>query len=453
MNSKKHRILNDNLRKLLFKFSLPTVIGMVVASLYNLADTIFVGKGVGPLAIAAVTLIMPIMLVFLSVATMIGVGSASIISRSLGSGRDRDAVLTMGNAYLLDLMIIIPMVILLYIFKDRILGLFGAGEVVFTYASQYLSILAIGFFFFALSFISSQVIRAEGMERAAIYPLIVGAALNIIMDYIFIFILDMGVRGAALATTLSQFIMFLMVVMYFQFASTIFRPRLKNFIFKPHLIKDIIRIGFPSFLEQLSSSIIFIMLNSLILKYGNEIYLAVAGVGQRIILISLRPVFGINFSFATITSFNYGAERLRRVKTVLLEAVMWVITLLLAIYTLILIIPDMLLSVFSNDRELIAAGIIPIMIMCALLPFRGFFIIGRSFFQAIGKSRQALIINTSYILFLIPLFYILPIFMGIIGVFTAWPIAVFSSALLSGVFLYREIKVLDRIIDRPADSC
>jgi putative MATE family efflux protein len=453
MNSKKQRILNDNLRKLLFKFSLPTVIGMVLASLYNLVDTIFVGKGVGPMAIAAVTLIMPIMLIFLSVATMIGVGSASIISRSLGSGRDKDAVLTMGNAYLLDLMIIIPMVILLYIFKDRILGLFGADEVVVTYASQYLSILAIGFFFFALSFISSQIIRAEGMERAAIYPLIVGAVLNIIMDYIFIFILDMGVRGAALATTISQFIMFLMVVLYFQFASTIFRLRLKNFIFKSHLIKDIIRIGFPSFLEQLSSSIIFIMLNSLILKYGNEIYLAVAGVGQRIILISLRPVFGINFSFATITSFNYGAERLRRVKIVLFEAVMWVITLLLAIYALILIIPDLLLSVFSDDRELIATGIIPLMIMCALLPFRGFFIIGKSFFQAIGKSRQALIINTSYILFLIPLFYIIPIFMGIMGVFIAWPIAVFSSALLSGIFLYREIRILDRGIGQPAGSC
>ncbi len=447
MGSKKHRLLNENLRKLLFRFSLPTVIGMIVASIYNLVDTIFVGKGVGPMGIAAITLILPIMMVFLSIATMIGIGSASIISRALGAGNENRAISTMGNAFILNLVIIIPMSIFLYIFKDSILGLFGADEIVSGYAEQYLSILVIGFFFFTLSFISSQIIRAEGMERAAIYPLIAGAILNITLDYIFIFIMDMGVKGAALATSLSQFIMFVIVVLYFLFAKTIFRLKFKIFIFKIRLAKEILKIGFSSFLEQITSSIIYILLNTLILKYGNEMYLAIAGIGQRIILVSLRPVFGINFSFSTITSFNYGAVRLRRVKKVLGEASLWVITLLLIIFITILIIPDVLLSVFSNDKNLIATGIVPLMIMAALLPFRGFFIIGRSFFQAIGKARQALFINLSYILLLIPLFYILPVFMGIIGVFTAWPIAVFISAILSGIFLYREIKVINKRID------
>ncbi len=174
MNAKRERLLNENLRKLLFKFSLPTVIGMIVASLYNLVDTIFVGKGVGPMAIAAITLVMPIMMVFLAIATMIGMGSASIISRSLGAGDQKRAISTMANAYLLNLIITIPLIVIVYIFKDRILGLFGANEIVFTYASDYLSIVLIGFFFFVLSFISSQIIRAEGMERAAIYPLSMG---------------------------------------------------------------------------------------------------------------------------------------------------------------------------------------------------------------------------------------------------------------------------------------
>ena len=446
MNAKKERLLNENLRKLLFKFSLPTVIGMIVASLYNLVDTIFVGKGVGPMAIAAITLIMPIMMVFLAIATMIGIGSASIISRSLGAGDPKRAISTMANAYLLNLIITVPLIILVYIFKDKILALFGANEIVFSYASDYLSIVLIGFFFFVLSFISSQIIRAEGMERAAIYPLIIGAVLNVTLDWVFIFIMDMGVRGAALATTISQFIMFLVVVLYFLFANTIFRLRIKRFIFKLKLAKEILKIGLPSFLEQLSSSIIFILLNSLILKYGNEIYLAIAGIGQRIVLISLRPVFGINFSFSTITSFNYGADRLRRVKKVLMEAILWVVILLSTVFIIVLIIPDLMLSAFSNDRELIARGIIPLRIMAVLLPFRGFYIIGRTFFQAIGKARQALIINLSYIVLLVPLFYTLPIFMGIHGVFAAWPIAVFFSAVLAGIFLYREIKVLDQDI-------
>jgi Na+-driven multidrug efflux pump len=258
--------------------------------------------------------------------------------------------------------------------------------------------------------------------------------------------MDMGVRGAALATTISQVTMFLVVILYFSFANTIFRLKFMRFIFKLKLVKEILKIGLPSFLEQVSSSIIFILLNSLILKYGNEIYLAIAGIGQRIILISLRPVFGINFSFSTITSFNYGADRLRRVKKVLMEATLWVVILLSTVFIIVLIIPDLLLSVFSNDRELIARGIIPLRIMAVLLPFRGFYIIGRTFFQAIGKARQALIINLSYIVLLVPLFYTLPMFMGIHGVFAAWPIAVFLSAILAGVFLYREIKVLDQDI-------
>jgi len=221
ISSKKQRLLNGNLRKLLFTFSLPTVVGMIVASLYNLVDTIFVGKGVGPLAIAAITLILPIMMIFLSTAAMIGMGSASIISRALGAGDQKKAVTVMAGAFTLGLLFIIPLVILLYIFKDRILASFGADPVVFQYASSYLAVVLPGFFFFTLSFIASQIIRAEGMERAAIYPLITGAALNIVLDWLFIFEMNMGVEGAALATTISQFVMFVVVVLYFIFADTI----------------------------------------------------------------------------------------------------------------------------------------------------------------------------------------------------------------------------------------
>ncbi|MCJ7472972.1 MAG: MATE family efflux transporter [Actinobacteria bacterium] len=446
MNSKRQKLLNGNLRKLLFTFSLPTVIGMIVASLYNLVDTIFVGKGVGPLAIAAITLILPIMMVFLAIATMIGMGAASIISRALGAGNRERAISAMAGAYTLGLLLITPLIILLYIFKDRILVLFGADQVVFQYASSYLAIVLPGFFFFTLSFIASQIIRAEGMERAATYPLIIGAVLNIILDWLFIFGMNMGVEGAALATTISQFTMFVVVILYFTFANTIFKLKKNKFHLKLALLKDNLRIGFPSFIEQISSSIIFILINSLILQYGNEIYLAIAGVGQRIILIALRPVFGIGFSFSTITSFNYGAERLRRVKKVLREAILWVVLLLCVVYIIIFTIPHLMLSVFSNDKTLILQGMMPLRIMALLLPFRGFFIIGRSFFQAIGKPRQALIINVSYIFILIPLFYILPLIMGINGVFASWPIAVFISACLSGIFLFREIKVLDHNI-------
>ena len=446
MNTKKQKLLNGNLRKLLFTFSLPTVVGMIVASLYNLVDTIFVGKGVGPLAIAAITLILPIMMIFLSIATMIGMGSASIISRALGAGNQKRAVSAMAGAFTLGLLFIVPLAIILYIFKDMLLALFGADPVVFQYASSYLAIVLPGFFFFTLSFIASQIIRAEGMERAAIYPLIIGAVLNIVLDWLFIFEMNMGVEGAALATSISQFVMFLVVVLYFTFAKTIFNLRKNKFHLESALLKDNLRIGFPSFIEMISSSIIFILLNSLILQYGNEIYLAIAGVGQRIILISLRPVFGIGFSFSTITSFNYGAERLRRVKKILKEAILWVVLLLCIVYIIIFAIPHLLLSVFSNDKTLILQGMVPLRIMALLLPFRGFFIIGRSFFQAIGKPRQALIINISYIFILIPLFYILPYFMGINGVFASWPIAVFISACLSGVFLFKETRILDHSI-------
>src|SRR5659263_37663 len=203
MEEERKHILNDNLRGLLFKFSYPAIIGMVAGALYNMVDTIFVGRALGPLAIAGLTIVLPIQILMYAIGFMVGVGSASIISRSLGEGRKNIAVKTAGNAILINLIINLVLMIPAYIFIDKILAFLGASKEVIPYSLQYCRIILLGFFLFFFSIFAEMIIRAEGKPRAAMYPIIIGAVLNMILDPIFIFIFKMGVRGAAIATIIS----------------------------------------------------------------------------------------------------------------------------------------------------------------------------------------------------------------------------------------------------------
>ena len=230
---------------LLFKFSLPGIIGMVVSALYNFVDTIFVGQGVGSLAIAALTIVFPIQIVMLAIGLMVGVGGASIISRALGKNDHELAAKAGGNAFVLNILINSLLMIPAFIFSDKILIFFGASKDVLPYARDYLSIILFGFIFFSFSLAANHIIRADGRPRAAVYPMIVGAVLNIILDPIFIFVFKMGVKGAALATILSQFASCVYITIYAFYGKSIFRPRasmltpnlriMKNILFQAHI--------------------------------------------------------------------------------------------------------------------------------------------------------------------------------------------------------------------------
>ncbi|MCD4669507.1 MAG: MATE family efflux transporter, partial [Actinomycetia bacterium] len=436
MKSQKDQILNGDLRVLLFRFSIPSIVGMIVSALYNLVDTIFVGNGVGPIAIAALTIVFPIQIIMLAIGLMIGVGSASVISRGLGKGDEGLAAKTVGNAVIVNIILNAFLMSAALIFIDNILKFFGASANVMPYACDYLSIILIGFIFFSLSFAANHIIRAEGRPRAAIYPMIIGAALNIILDPIFIFVFKMGVRGAAIATIISQAASVLYIVLYLYFGKSIFRPKKGMFRIDFRLIKNILTIGFPSFLTAITDSIIFLIFNRAILYYGNDTYLAIAGITIRIMNFIVMPIVGISYGFSTIVSFNYGAKLYIRVKKVFREAVIWTSLLAFIGFIMSMFFPRLLFRIFTDDIQVINNGIVPMRIAVILFPVLGFLIVGGTLFQAIGKPVPALIINFSrQVIFLLPAIFILPIFFGLNGVFLSWPVSDFLSFIVTIIFI------------------
>ena len=445
MKSQRQEILNNNIRGLLFKFSLPAVIGMVISALYNFIDTIFVGNGVGSIAIAALTIVFPIQIIMLAIGLMIGVGAASVISRGLGRGDEKLASKAGGNAFIINIVINTVLMAMAFIFLDDILKFFGASAAVLPYARDYLSVILFGFIFFSFSLAANHIIRAEGRPRAAIYPMVIGAVLNIILDPIFIFVLKMGVRGVAIATIISQFVSVCYIILYFYFGKSIFRPNGKMFNFDWEIIKNILKIGFPSFLMAIIDSVIFLVFNRAILYYGNDNYIAIAGITIRIVDLAVMPIIGISYGFSTIASFNYGAKLYTRVKKVLGETIIWTACIASIGFIATMFFPQYLLRIFTDNTQVINNGIVPMRIIVMFLPILGFLIVGGTLFQAIGKPIPALIINFSrQVIFLIPAIFILPMFFGLNGVFLSWPVSDFLSFVVTVVFVMRELRVINR---------
>ena len=448
MESQRKQILSGNLRVLLFKFSLPGIIGMVVSALYNFVDTIFVGNAVGSLAIAALTIVFPIQIIMMAVGLMFGVGAASIISRALGRNDHKLAAKAVGNAFILNILINLVLMVLAFIFSDKILIFFGASSDVLPYARDYLSIILFGFIFFSFALASNHIIRAEGRPRAAVYPMIIGAVLNIILDAIFIFVFKMGVKGAALATIISQFFSSVYIILYCFYGKSVFRPRAAMFKLERQMMKNIIFIGLPSFLMAIIDSIIFLVYNRAIIHYGNDLYIAVAGITIRIVDLTVMPILGISYGFSTIAGFNYGAKLYLRVKRVFGEAILWTTIISTIGFIATMFFPRYLLNIFTNDPELINIGILPMRIIVVFLPIIGFLIVGGVIFQTIGKPLPALIIDFSrQLIFLIPAIFILPLFFGLNGVMLSWPVSDFLSFLVTGAFVLYELKILNKKIE------
>ncbi len=447
MEEQKKQILNENLRKLLFKFSIPAVTGMLVAALYNFADTIFVGNGVGPDAIAGLTVVLPILIFIIAIALLTGIGASSIISRSLGKGDNERALVAAGNSFILNIIFNIIFIMVFYFFMEDILVFLGASENILPYAREYLSIMLFGFIFFSLSINSNNLIRAEGKPRASMYVMLVGAVMNIILDPIFIFVLDMGVRGAAIATVISQAFSMAFVILYFRSSGSIYHFNRK--LFRPDfgIMREILSIGFPSFLLEIIGSILFMVFIKVVRVYGGDQYITITGIGIRIIDLIFMPIIGISHGFSPLVGFNYGAEQYRRVKEVLKEGLIWTTAIAFLGFIFMVAFPQVLIDIFTDDPEIIKNGAIPLRLIALLAPLWGFPILGGAFFQAIGRARPALVLNLARQLVLfIPAVILLPMYFGLLGVWISWPLTDFLSVLLVIGFLVRELRIINKKI-------
>lgn len=447
MKSKRDLLLNGNLTSLLFKFSAPATVGMVVGALYNIIDTIFVGKGVGSIAIAALSIVLPMQLIMLGIGTMLGIGSASIISRALGRNRKDIARNAYGNAIVINLLISAVCMVLIYIFMDKFLIFFGASSSVLPYAKDYAYITVAGFILLSFAINSNSCIRAEGSPRAAMYAMGIGALINIILDPIFIFVLGMGIKGAAIATIISQCISVAYVIFYIFFGKSVFKINISVLKIRSSLVREILSLGFPSFIRSTMASFIILIFNRLLLFYGGDLYIAIMGIGLRLLSLIQMPLIGITQGFSTIVSFNYGARLYPRIKKVLEIAIIWTIIIAGAGFLIMMIFPRFVITLFSNDSELINEGISILRIVILFLPFIGIQMLGGGLFQAIGKAVPALVLTISrQVLFLVPAAFLLPLLFGLNGVWMAVPVSDFLSIAATGIWISMELKNFNRAI-------
>jgi len=440
-------LLAGNLNSLLFKFSIPAMVAMVVNALYIVVTMIFVGRGVGALAITALSIILPVQLIMMALGVMVGTGVSSVISRTLGKGNKEDAISALGNGIIFGLMLDAVFMVLGYVFTDRLLIFFGASANVLPYARDYIRIILLGLVFITFSLSSADIIRAEGNPKYGMYAMITGAACNIALDPILIFGLKLGVKGAAISTVIAQFISTVYIIIYFMSKKSIFHLNMSMFKIKIKIMKEILFVGIPSFVRQAASGIIILVFNKVLVFYGSDLYIAIMGVGLRLLALIQMPLLGITQGFATIVGFNYGGKLYGRVKKVLRLAIIWTVIIAGFGFIVMMVFPAAVIHLFTSDKEFIAKGVFPLRAVIIFLPLIGIQMIGGGMFQAMGKALPALIITISrQILFLIPAVLILPFFFGVNGVWLSVPVADFLSLLVTGIWIFREIKTFDKLM-------
>jgi putative MATE family efflux protein len=431
---------------LLLKYSIPAIVGMVVNALYNVVDRIFIGQGVGSLGIAGATVGFPIMQVQMAFSMLIGLGGNALVSIRLGEQRKNEAELVLGNALTLLTLISIILTVPGLIFLKPLLRLFGASAASMPYAVDYLQVILLGTAFPALGFGLNHFIRGEGNPKMAMKTMFIGAGLNTVLDPLFIFGFDMGVRGAAVATVISQAASTLWVLRYFLGDQSLLKIKRANLKLRKRIVWKISAIGSAPFAMHVVASVYTVLLNNQLQRYSGDLAITVMGILQSLALFFLMPIFGINQGSQPIIGFNYGAQKFARVRTTVHIAIAAASIVALTGFITVMIFPVPLIRLFNpNDAELIDLGRHAMRIFFLMMPVVGFQVVSSNYFQAVGKPKQAIFLSLSrQLIFLIPLLLILPGFFGLNGIWMVSPMADLLSALVTGSMLLRELRLLGR---------
>ncbi len=433
----------DRIFPLLLKLGIPAAVGMIVNALYNIVDTIFVGQGVGHLAIAALSIVFPLQMIVSSLAQAIGVGASSIVSRKLGEKRPEIAAKTIGTAYAAVAAVTAVLVVLVMVFTRPILGFFGATETIMPYALEYTSVVAPGFFFFALSMTASNLVRAEGNARASMIGMMIGALTNCALDPLFIFGFRMGVAGAALATVASQAIACAYFLFLYRSGRTHVKLERADFAVRADILAESALLGAPAFMQAAGMSILALIINNSLGFYGGDEAIAIYGMNQRVVMLVIFPILGIVQGFQPIVGYNYGARSYGRVRSALKTGLATAGAIALFLYAILMLFPAACVSMFINDERLIAATASVLRVMVLFIPFAAVQILSANYFQAVGKKTPSLILGLSrQFLLLIPLVAVLPRFFGTMGIWAAFPTADFLSTILTVALLIKEVRHL-----------
>ena len=440
MNKLANELGTEKIGKLLIKQAVPATIGILVMSLNMIVDTIFVGQWIGVLAIAAITVVLPIVFLISSIGMGIGIGGSSIISRALGANNIEKAFLTLGNQISLTVILAILFVVLGTIFSVPILNLFGAKGLILPIASEYFSVVIYGVPFLAFAMMGNPTIRAEGKPKFAMYAMMIPAVLNVVLDIVFIKFFNWGMWGAGLATSISFASCGLYILYFFLSSKSELKIIPKNFKLNFKIVDEIIKLGGVSIVRQGAISILMIVLNYSLFTYGGEISISIFGIINRVMMFTLSPVLGVSQGFLPVAGFNIGAKNNARVKETIKKAIWFGSILGTIIFIGIVIFKEEIIWVFTNDATLLDETPNAMLIVFLVTPIVTMQLIGSAYFQAAGKAMPALLLTLlKQGIFLIPLAYILPKYYGINGIWWSFPIADVLSTIITIWVLKREV--------------
>ncbi len=444
-------LAEEKIGRLIARFAVPAIISMLVSSLYNIVDQIFIGQGVGMLGNAATNIAFPVSIICTATALLLGIGSASNYNLEAGAGRNDRAAEIAGNG--LAMLVICGVVIgaVVLIFLNPLLHLFGVTKEILPYAQDYTGITAIGIPFLILTTGGNHLIRADRSPTYSMTCMLTGAILNTILDPLFIFVCHWGIKGAAAATVIGQVVSGLMVIYYFSKKRKMDLKR-SMFVPKAGYLKMIVSLGMASCINQIAMAIVQITMNNTLRyygaqsMYGSEIPLACVGVISKVNMVFMAIAIGISQGCQPIWGFNYGAHNYDRVREAYKKAFAICIVLGVVFFGCFQLFPRQIVSIFGSGSEAyfhFAERYFRIFMFVTFL--NGIQPMSSGFFTSIGKSKLGIVVSlTRQIIFLLPLILIFPLFMGIDGVMYAGPIADGAAALVAIIFAEREMKALQQ---------
>ncbi|MEG1311685.1 MAG: MATE family efflux transporter [Romboutsia sp.] len=429
--------------KLLLKYSVPAIIGMIVNALYNVVDKIFIGNipNVGALAITGVGVTMPIMTIILAFAMLIGVGATANISIKLGQGKKDEAEIIIGNTITLSIIVSVIISIIGILFGDNILQIFGASNATLYYAKSYIDIILLGTIFNILAFTLNNTIRGDGNPKLAAIIMVVGCLTNIVLDGVFIFGFNFGIQGAAIATVISQMVTAIWALMYYIKGKSNLKFRKSSLKLDKSLVKIIFAIGSAPFAMQIAASLVQVISNNALKAYGGDLAIGAMATISSIAMIFLMPIFGINQGSQPIIGFNYGAKQYDRANKTFKISLLVAVVIMTFGWLIMQTKPELIVGMFNKDPKLMDITINGAKIYLFMLPIVAISVTGSNYMQSVGKAKSAMILGLlRQVILLIPMIIVLPKFFELNGVWYAQPVSDFLSTIITIVVLVKELR-------------
>ncbi len=434
-----------NIWQLLMQYAIPSVIAMTSSSLYNITDSIFIGKGVGSLAIAGLAITFPLMNLGAAFGAMVGVGASTLMSLRLGQKDYESAKNILGNVFILNLILGSIYMLLVLTFMDPILKFFGASPESLPYAKEYMTVITIGNIITHMYLGLNALLRATGKPKVSMFNAIFSVIINIILTALFIFVFDWGIKGAAWGTVIAQALMLMWQIRIFSDKKEFIHLERKTFRLKFDIVKNSLAIGLSPFLMNAASSLVVIVINQSLSRHGGDLAIGTFGVINRVYTLFPMIVMGLNHGMQPIAGYNFGAKQFLRVKSVLMKTIL-LATIVLAIGFIVgKFFPIAVSSLFTHDANLIASSAHALSIVVTFFPLLGIQMVTANFFQSIGMPAKAIFLSlTRQVLFLLPLLIILSSNYGVNGVWYSMLSTDFLSSIVASSFLLWQIRLLKK---------